>query len=73
MFDGFITGPACLLTALLGSSEYKLGFQTSSEGGAFKAAGQTLPSVFSSIEGQTIREAELGAVGKCRTGEGWAF
>lgn len=33
MFDGFITGPACLLTALLGSSEYKLGFQTSSEGG----------------------------------------
>lgn len=73
MFDGFITGPACLLTALLGSSEYKLGFQTSSEGGAFKAAGQTLLSAFSSIEGQTIREAELGAVGKCRTGEGWAF
>lgn len=30
--------------------------------GAFTVAGQTLLSAFSSIEGQTIREAELGAL-----------
>lgn len=36
--------------------------------GAFKVAGQIL-SAFSSIEGQIIMEAQLGAVAKCSNGE----